>query len=61
MVTPALCSCWLIVDQWTLSLAAIWRRVQPWPYKSAARLTSTASPSGVLVRHLARRVAEESR
>jgi hypothetical protein len=28
----------------TPSSAPIWRTVQPWPYKSAARLTSTATP-----------------
>jgi hypothetical protein len=41
MVTPALWSRWLTVLQSTLSSAPIWRRVQPWAYKSAARLTST--------------------
>ena len=28
----------------TPSSAPIWRRVQPWAYRSAARLTSTAPP-----------------
>jgi len=32
------------VLQWTPSSAPIWRSVQPWAYKSAARLTSTATP-----------------
>jgi hypothetical protein len=37
-------SCSLTVVEVTPSSAPIWRRVQPWPYRWAARLTSTAPP-----------------
>jgi hypothetical protein len=42
-VTPARRSCSLTVVGEMPSSALIWRRVRPWAYKSAARLTSTAA------------------
>ena len=36
-------NCWLAVVAVTLSSAPIWRMVQPWPYTSVARLTSTGA------------------
>jgi hypothetical protein len=44
MVTPARCSSSLAVVTETPNSAAIWRSVRPSAYKSAARLTFTATP-----------------